>query len=263
MKIFLVAHNTFRENVRDKVLYNLVAFAFLLITGALLLSQLSIGYEMKIIIDAGLASISLAGVLIAVFIGISLVQKEIERRTIYNIVSKPVARRQFLLGKFLGLAMTLAVNVAVMATGILAALVFLNSGWSWNFLHILPAILLIFTELILVTALALFFSSFSTPALSAVFTVSLWLAGHFNSDFRNLARLSKSQAMEYVCYVLYYLLPNFSNFDTTAGGKAMQKAGYLEAPDPMALLAAVLYGSLYTIILLTVAAGIFERRDFK
>src|SRR5512136_35955 len=114
MKIVPIALNTFRENVRDKVLYNLVIFAFLLIASALILGELSIGQEVKIIVDLGLASVSLVGGMMAVFIGIGLVYKEIDRRTIYNIVSKPVERYQFLLGKFLGLLMTLSVNVCVM-----------------------------------------------------------------------------------------------------------------------------------------------------
>lgn len=263
MTIFLIAGNTFRENVRDKVLYNLVLFALLLIICSLLLGQLSIGYEMKIIVDLGLTSISLVGVLIAVFIGIGLVYKEIDRRTIYNIVSKPVTRRQFLLGKFLGLLMTLGVNVAFMALGIFAALVYLSSGWYWGYLNILPAIVLIFMELVLVTAIALFFSSFTTPVLSAVFTLCIWLAGHFNGDLVDLARISQSSAMEYTCRVLYYLLPNFSNFKIATGRLVIQQAGYMEPPDAMAVLAAASYGFLYAVILVVVAAGIFERRDFK
>ncbi len=263
MKVLWIAGNTFRENIRDKVLYNLVTVAFLLVGGALLLGELSIGYEMKIIIDIGMASVSLTGVLIAVFIGISLVQKEIEKRTIYNIVSKPVSRHQFLLGKFLGLLFTLAVNVSLMVMAIFAALIYLNGRWDWSFLNILPATLLIFMELVLVTALSLFFSSFSTPVLSAVFTLSLWVAGHFNNDFLSFAKLSKSPVAEFTCRLLYYLLPNFSNFDSNAAPTAIQQAGYLQTPEPVVLLAAFAYGSLYTVLLLAAAAGIFERRDFK
>lgn len=263
MKIGYIALNTFRENVRDKVLYNLILFAFLLIASSLILGELSIGQEIKIIVDLGLASISLVGGLIAVFIGIGLVYKEIDRRTIYNIVSKPVERYQFLLGKFLGLLLTLAINVSVMAAGVYGALLYLTRTWHSEYLNLLPAVLLIYMQLVLVTAIALFFSTFSTPMLSAAFTLCIWLAGHFNADFKHLALLAESDTLDFLCNMLYYLFPNFSNFTVLNDQNIVRAAGYFKPFDLAAVAVVVLYGALYTLIALGGAIAVFQRRDFK
>jgi ABC-type transport system involved in multi-copper enzyme maturation permease subunit len=122
-RVLTIARNTFREAVRDRVLYNLVLFVLLLTGGAIFLGELSAAQEAKIIIDMGLSAMLLFGVFIAIFVGVGLVYKEIERRTIYAIFSKPVGRGEFLLGKYLGLCLTLAVNVAVMGAGVSLALV--------------------------------------------------------------------------------------------------------------------------------------------
>jgi ABC-type transport system involved in multi-copper enzyme maturation permease subunit len=263
MKILPIALNTFRENVRDKVLYNLVIFAFLLIASSVILGDLSIGQEVKIIVDLGLASISLVGGLIAVFLGIGLVYKEIDRRTLYNIVSKPVERYQFLLGKFLGLLLTLAVNVAMMTAGMYAALLYLTGSWHSSYLNLLPAVMLVFAELVLLTSIALFFSTFSTPVLSAVFTLSLWFAGHFNSDFKHLSALTDSTALNFLCNLFYYLLPNFSNFKYLSGENIIRTAGYFRGPDVTAYVMAVMYGAVYTIGIFLCAVFVFQRRDFR
>ena len=263
MKILPIALNTFRENVRDKVLYVLVVFAILLIAGSVVLGELSIGQEMKILVDLGLAAISLAGGLMAVFLGIGLVYKEMDRRTIYNIVSKPVRRHQFLLGKFLGLLLTLSVNVCVMTAGIYVALLYLSGSWHGAFLNLLPAVLLVFAELVLLTSIALFFSTFSTPVLSAVFTLSLWFAGHFNNDLKQLAALADSTSLDLLCTLLYYLLPNFSNFKYLGGDNVIRMAGYFRSPDAATFLAALSYGAVYSLAIVLGATAIFKQRDFR
>ena len=175
-----IAVNVFRESVRDKVLYNLVLFAVLLIGGSYLLGQLTAGQDIKIIKDLGLAATSLFGLFIAVFIGIGLVSKEVERRSIYSLLAKPIRRSQLVLGKYCGLTLTLAVNVAVMAAALYAVLAYMSWGVppeqaaAWDAPALDPALLkaigLILVELMLVTAIALFFSTFSTPMLSAALT---------------------------------------------------------------------------------------------
>src|SRR5207253_11226608 len=154
-RITVIALNTFRETLRDKILYNLVFFGLLLIGSSILLSTLTIGEQVKIIEDIGLASINLFGVIIAIFVGIGLVSKEIEKRTIYSIIAKPVPRYLFLLGKYSGLALTLFVNVSIMAAGFFLAL--LASGVTVQ-LALLKAIGLIFMELLVITAVAVLFS---------------------------------------------------------------------------------------------------------
>src|SRR5215217_2350185 len=164
-RVAAIARNTFREAVRDRVLYNLVLFVLILTGAAVFLGELSAAQELKIIVDVGLSAALLFGVFISIFVGVGLVYKEIERRTIYAIFSKPVGRGEFLLGKYLGLCLTLAVNVAVMGAGVSLALLYVNRGWHPLVLSIWPAVGLIYVELMIVVAVALLFSSFSSPAL--------------------------------------------------------------------------------------------------
>ncbi|PYS80101.1 MAG: hypothetical protein DMF66_00510, partial [Acidobacteria bacterium] len=171
-RVLAIARNTFREAVRDRVLYNLVLFVLLLTGGAVFLGELSAAQEAKIIVDMGLSAMLLFGVFIAIFVGVGLVYKEIERRTIYAIFSKPVGRGEFLAGKYLGLCLTLAVNVAVMGAGVSLALLYVRGGYDPLALNIWPAVALVYVELMIVVAVALLFSSFSTPALSALLTFS-------------------------------------------------------------------------------------------
>src|SRR5215831_19075016 len=144
MRVITIARNAFREAVRDRVLYNLVLFVLLLIAGAIFLGELSAGQETKIIIDLGLSAMLLFGIFIAIFVGVGLVYKEIERRTLYAILSKPIGRGQFLLGKYLGLCLTLLVNVSIMGAGVSLALVYVKRGWNPQVVRIWPAILLIY-----------------------------------------------------------------------------------------------------------------------
>ena len=262
-----VAVNVFKESVRDKVLYNLVVFAVLLISISYLLGQLTAGQDIKIIKDLGLASIATFGLLIAVFIGIGLVWKEVERRSIYSLLAKPLRRSEFVLGKYLGLVLTLLVNVGVMTLAFYLVLAYL--GWkevpivrqSWpapaTDPAMLQAVLLIGVELMLVTAIALFFSTFSSPFLSIGLTLGLWVIGHFNADLRNFENVVASKPAAWLARGLYYVLPNFGAFDVKAQvvhGQPVD-AGYV------ALTAA--YGLTYLALVLVGAVAIFSRRDFK
>ena len=265
--IRLVAVNVFKESVRDKVLYNLVAFAVLLIVSTFLLGQLTAGQDIKIIKDLGLAAISLFGLMIAVFIGIGLVWKEVDKRSIYGVLSKPVHRHEFVLGKFCGLLLTLGVNVLVMTAAFYAVLVI--NGWMATPAMIaatkapvtdpalLKAIFLITIELSLVTAIALFFSTFSSPFLSAGLTAGLWVIGHFNADFRDFGAMVDSPVAVWITRALYYVLPNFSAFDI----KAQVVWGEPVAGADVAL--AAVYGVVYVALVLIAAVTIFSRRDLK
>src|SRR5437660_7324658 len=207
-----IARNAFREAVRDRVLYNLVLFVLLLIAGAIFLGELSGGQEKKVIVDLGLSAMLLFGAFISIFVGVGLVYKEIERRTVYAIFSKPVGRGEFLLGKYLGLCLTLLVNVVVMGAGVSLALIYVRRGWDPLALRIWPAILLIYVELMILTSVALLFSSFSSPALSALLTFFLFLIGHFSADLKNLATSMGSISARWLFATLYYLLPNLANY---------------------------------------------------
>jgi ABC-type transport system involved in multi-copper enzyme maturation permease subunit len=262
-----IAINVFRESVRDRVPYNLVIFAILLIGASFLLGQLTAGQDVKIIKDLGLAAISVFGLFIAIFIGIGLVSKEVERKSIYALLSKPISRPQLILGKYLGLVLTLAVNVAVMTTALYVVLAYMTytesevfrAGWDapGTDPRLLKAVLLIFVELMLITALAVFFSTFSTPLLSAALTFGFYIAGHFNADLKNFDQVVDSPAVASMARGLYHLLPDLSAFDV----KTAVVHGF---PVPAGYIVLTIgYGLLYIAVLLIGATIIFSRRDFK
>jgi len=262
-----IATSVFRESVRDKVLYNLVLFAVLLMIASYLIGELSAGQDVKIIKDLGLGATSIFGLFIAIFIGIGLVSKEVERRSIYSLLAKPIHRYHVIVGKYLGLVLTLAVNVAVMATALYAVLAYTAWGVSpetaraWDAPALDPALVeavgLIFLELTLVTAIALFFSTFSTPILSAALTAGFVISGHFSSDLRNFQSVVNSPVAAQLARGLYWVLPNLAQFDI----KAEVVHGRTVPLSYVAL--AFSYTSLYVGALLVMSAFVFSRRNFK
>jgi ABC-type transport system involved in multi-copper enzyme maturation permease subunit len=171
----IVAWNTFREAVRDRVLYNLVFFALVMIAAAILVGQISLQIENVVIVTLGLSAISVIGLLMAVFIGVGLVSKEMDKRTLYALLAKPVRRGEFLLGKFAGLLLTLTVNTAAMAAGLFVALLYVKHSLVRGDVVVLVAVYFILLKLALVVALALLFSCFTTPLLAILFTAGMWL----------------------------------------------------------------------------------------
>jgi Cu-processing system permease protein len=256
-RITSIARNTFREAVRDRVLYNLVLFVLLLTGAAVFIGELSGGQERKIIVDLGLSAMMLFGVFIAIFVGVGLVYKEIERRTVYAIFAKPVGRGEFLVGKYLGLCVTLLVNVIVMGTGVSLALIYVSRGWDPLALSIWPAILLIYVELMILTGVALLFSCFSSPALSALLTFFVFIIGHFSADLKGLATSMGSTGARWLFKSLYYLLPNLSNL------AFITPAAHGQMPDAAYAAAAILYSLIHIAVILAAATLIFSRRNFK
>jgi len=262
-----IALNVFKESVRDKVLYNLVFFAVLLIAVSFLLGQLTAGQDMKIIKDLGLAAMSWFGLFIAVFIGIGLVSKEVERKSIYSLLSKPIRREELVIGKYLGLVLTLLVNISIMTLAyylVLGGMAWMAGGWHlpiWEAPamdpRLLKAIVMILLQLMMVTAIALLFSTFSTPLLSAALTFGLYIVGHFNADLKTFETIVDSKPLIYLAKTLYYLLPNFAALDI----KAQVVHGQ---PVPLGgLLMNTAYALTFIGALLTAATLIFRRRDFK
>ena len=172
--------------MRDRVLYNLVFFALLMIGAAILVGQVSIGIERDVIVSLGLSAISVIGIFIAIFLGVALVSKEMDKRTLYALLAKPVKRWEFLLGKFVGLVMTLTVNTAAMAAGLYIALWSVNRAWQASDIYILTAVYLILLKLALIVALALLFSCFTTPFLAILFTAGMYVAGLLAGDLRTV-----------------------------------------------------------------------------
>jgi Cu-processing system permease protein len=266
--IALVALHVFRDSVRDKVLYSIVAFAVMLMAASYLIGQITAGQDLKIIKDLGLAAMSLFGLFIAVFIGVGLVAREIERRSIYAVLAKPVRRHEFIVGKYLGLVGTLVVNLTMMAVPYYLVLAYM--GWTLPERvlaaapaapldpRLLLAIAMIACELAVVTALALFWSTFSSSALlSAALTVGLYVVGQFGADLKSFREAVDSPLAAAAAAALYYLLPNFAMFDI----KAQVVHGLPLAPGYVVLTAG--YAAAYIGLLLVAAVVIFQRRDFK
>ena len=185
-RIGVVALNTFREAVRDRVLYNLVFFALVMMAAAVLVGQISIGIEQIVIVTLGLSAISIIGLLMAVFIGVGLVSKEIDKRTLYALLAKPLRRWEFLTGKFAGLVFTLTVNTAAMAVALFLALYYVKHSLERADVAVLVAVYFILLKLALVVALAMLFSCFTTPLLAILFTAGLYVAGLFVHEMRGL-----------------------------------------------------------------------------
>lgn len=254
--ISYIARNTFREAVRDRVLYNLIAFALLLMGAAVLVGQISIDIERLVVINLGLTAVSLFGVVIAIFIGIGLVSKEIEKRTLYTVLWRPVRRWQFIVGKFFGLAGTLVVNTFCMALGVFAALYYVSRHFNKPDAWVLVALYFIILEFLIVTALALLFSSFSTPLMSAVFAFSLFVIGSFAEDLRGFASMAKGVS-HWLTMGAAYVVPNFSAFNVIAS------VAHGEPVAGRLILYNTIYALFYSATALCGAVLVFEHRNLK
>jgi ABC-2 type transport system ATP-binding protein len=250
-RVLAVAANTYRETVRERVLYNLVLFAVLMTVSGLLMKQLSIRQDERIIKDIGLAAMELFGTLIAVFMGVGLVSKEIERRSLYPLLAKPLGRSEFILGKFAGLGFTLLVNVAVMTAGLYLTLAATHAAFDPN---LLKAVYTLFLALLLVVALALLFSALSSSMLAAVGTVILVVAGHFSDIIRNMRQVAPGTP-DWLAQALYYALPNFRSFDLKSRVVHFDPVAFSD------LGWITLYAAAYVGVVLGLALTVFRSRD--
>ena len=255
-RIIHIASNTFHEAVRDRVLYNLIAFALLLSGAAIFVGQISIDIERLVVVNLGLTAVSLFGVVIAIFIGIGLVSKEIEKRTLYTVLSRPVRRWEFIVGKFFGLAGTLVVNTFFKSIGAFAALFYVAHKFTRPDALILVALYFIVLEFLIICSLALLFSSFSTPLLSAVFAFSLFVIGSFADDLRGFAGLTHGFTRWFATGAAY-LVPNFSALNV------ISTVAHQHSLSPQLILQNTLYALFYTAMALSGAVLIFERRNLK
>ena len=255
-RIASIASNTFREAVRDRVLYNLIAFAVLLSAAAIFIGQISIEIERLVVVNLGLTAVTLFGVVIAIFVGIGLVSKEIEKRTLYTVLSRPVRRWEFIVGKFLGLAATLLVNTFFMAIGVFGALLYVAHTFSRPDGSILVALYFILLQFLMLCALALLFSSFSSPLLSALFAFSLFVIGSFADDLRGFATMTHG-LIRWVATGSAYLVPNFSALNVISAVAHQQPISW------QLILQNTFYALFYTAMALSGAVLIFDRRNLK
>jgi len=253
MKITTIARNTFKEAKRDRVLYLLFFFAAICLLFSRFLALLTVGDRVKIIKDVGLASIQLFGMLMAILMGTGLVYKEIDKKTIFTLLAKPIHRAQFLLGKFLGLVLTIFIMTGLMAVIFLLILFLHTFTIEWK---ILLAILYIFFELCLMTAVALLFSTFTTPILASLYSLGFYLIGHLSWSLEMLIKKVKSGTSRAILRVLFIVLPDLENFN-------FKTEVVHNLPIPTKLLEiSFLYGLVYTSFLLLLAMLVFRRRDF-
>jgi ABC-type transport system involved in multi-copper enzyme maturation permease subunit len=252
-RILAVASNTFRETIRERVLYNLVFFAILMTLSGLLLARLSIRQDEKIIKDLGLAAMDLFGVAIAIFIGVGLVSKEIERRSLYPLLAKPLTREELLLGKAAGLAWTLFVNVAVMTLGLYVTLFLTGRMFDPS---LLKAVYGIYLSLLIVLALALLFSTVTSSAMASVCTLAVVIAGRFSDVIRNMNEVTGGVPSA-VTEFLYWLLPNFRSMDF----KTAVVYSLPVTPDVLGLV--TLYAAVYAGLVLLLALTSIRTRDFQ
>lgn len=252
--VVALARGTFRETVRDRVFYLVAVFGFVMMASTTILSPLTIGAQGKIVSDVGLAAMTLLGLTVVVFVGSGMVRKEIDKGTITTILAKPVGRREYLLGKFLGLNMTMVSMLAVMSVIFLLMLLLSPGAFSLRFG---VAFYLAFLELSLVTAIVVFFSTCVSPILAAVFTLGAFVAGHLSESMRDFGHLQHGVVAQKMATVVYYLLPNLEVFNVR---------GSVVHGDPVSaahVALATLYAACWSTLLLLLAGAVFSRRELR
>ena len=253
-RIWAIASNGFREVIRDRVLYLIGFFALLLVLALQLLPEVAATTEDKIFLDFGLAAISILGVVVAIFVGTNLINKEIDKRTLLVLIPKPLNRAEFIIGKHLGLVGVLAILIVAMTGIYLALLSFSRVEYPLG--TILVSTLYQFLELSLITAVALLFSVFTSSILAALLTFGVYLMGNLSRDLLELGNISRNSNVQTLTQSLYLVLPDLSRLNLK------NEAVYGILPSPVTLLGHGLYGLLYTVLLLAIAILIFSRREF-
>lgn len=253
-RIWTIASNGFREVMRDRILYIIGLFALLLVIALRLLPEVAATTEDKIFLDLGLAAMSVLGVLVAIFVGTGLINKEIEKRTLLVLIPKPLSRAEFILGKHLGLLGVLAVLMAALLIIYLGLLSFSQIDYPLG--SILVATLYLFLELCLITAVALLFGVFTSSLLATLLTFGVYLMGHLSRDLVALGKLSENPSIEFMTQGLYLVLPDLSRLNLK------NEAVYGLLPSSLTLLSHAFYAVVYTILLLAIAIVIFSQREF-
>ncbi len=247
-----IAFNTYREAVRSKILYSILFFGLFLIGFSVVLGEVSLHQNVRVIKDIGLFALSLFGNLMAIFVGVSFVYKEIERKSIYNILSKPIPRWKYFLGKFAGIVFTLYVQLLVMFGLFLAVLAFYDTMP----INVFWAFALICVEVTVIVTVALLFSSFSTPYLSGFLTLGVFVIGKGSNLLMNLASEFENAALTMFLEVVDRVAPALYIFNLST-----QVTYDLEVPVRY-VVHATLYGVGYAGVVLLAGMLIFSRRDF-
>lgn len=254
MRIWAVAVNTFKETRRNKILLNILIFAVFLILFSFIVGDWSMGHQVKVIKDIGLSAMSIFGLLIAIFIGIQLVIQELKEKTIYLIASKPIKRWKIVIGKYLGLSITLLINIIFMSIALWIIGYIMEGSVDFS---LIPAIILIYVEILLIIAFSLLFSSFTSPTLSAIYTIVIFILGHLSPFLGDYVKIYPDKGFHWLIKIIYYIIPNFDNLNlklTVVEGTSI--------PSNL-LIYGVLYGLLYISLILLITCLIFSKKDFK
>jgi ABC-type transport system involved in multi-copper enzyme maturation permease subunit len=248
-----IAVNTFKETIRDRVLAVIVVFALIMIVGGLWLGSISLGQQGRMMMDFGLVAVTFFGLIVAVFVAAGLVHKEVEKRTVFVLFSKPVSRVAFITGKFIGLCATMAIVIAGMGV-FLFALVWLVAGDPSGML--LVAVAMIYLQLLAVMAVTIFFSTLGSAILASVLGICVYVAGQLSHNVLSLTRLGDNTLTDVLSWVVYLIVPNFSAVDVKAGvvGEATL------ASTQVALWSAYLLA--YVVVVLALATVVFRRKEF-
>ncbi len=248
----VIALNTFKETIRNKVLYNILLIAGVVLLLSMTFGELSVFSRSQVMADFGMATMSLTGLLLAVFIGVGMIGMEISTKTVYGVITKPIGRAPFIIGKFAGLFVTLMVNLIIIAAIFMVSIHLLGGELNWG---VISAITLIMMEMAVIVAAAIFFSSFTTPTLAAIFTLAFYAAGHLNTAITMGTRQAQNAIWQTVLQIIYYILPNLDHFNI----RTQVVYGQPVAEGFFAL--ALLYGTLYTAILLVLSVWVFSSKD--
>lgn len=256
VRTFVMAKNVFQEVIRDRILYIIGFYAIILAVANRAIFEFAATTQDKIFLDVGLAVMNVIGLIVAVFIGTGLVNKEIEKRTIFMLIAKPISRSEFITSKYLGLSGVLGLLIASMT---FIYLVFLQLGkMSYPLPSILLAVLFLFLQLTLITAVAVTLGVFTSSLIATALTFAVYLMGYITKDLVALGRLSENPAVERITQGLYLILPDLSRLDL----KNDAVYGLQAIPDTMTLLSNAGYGLLYSFMLLAIAIFIFLKKEF-
>ena len=254
LRIWAIAANSFREVIRDRILYFIGFFALLMAFAWRLLPEIAVGTHEKIFLDLGLAAIGLLGIIVAVFVGTGLINKEIDKRTILVLIPKPLSRAEFILGKHLGLSGVLAVMLGVML--VIYLLMLLGMKVSFQALPLIVSVFYLGLELILIAAVAIAFGVFTSSILATLMTFGVYLMGHISKDLIQLGIISKNANILAITKNIYLILPDLERLNFR------NEAVYGLLPSADVLMGNALYSLVYTGLLLGISILIFSRRQF-
>ena len=254
LRIWAIAANSFREVIRDRILYFIGFFALLMAFAWRLLPEIAVGTHQKIFLDLGLAAIGLLGIIVAVFVGTGLINKEIDKKTILVLIPKPLSRAEFILGKHLGLSGVLAVMLGVML--VIYLLMLLGMKVSFQALPLIVSVFYLGLELILIAAVAIAFGVFTSSIIATLMTFGVYLMGHISKDLIQLGIISKNPNILAITKNIYLILPDLERLNFR------NEAVYGLLPSADVLIANALYSLVYTGLLLGISILIFSRRQF-